>query len=265
VFVFFGFLLVLIAEILEGRPWFGIAVLVLLASLAWLPRFQQASKERFIEKRSLIECLAVQYLWSAVGVEMDATDLFHVRNQNQLRIARMTLRAVKTQLLALYSVESRSMAQALPQARLWIESQVLFLGSKIRSFRRYNIYCLRAAWLMSGSAAVVGFAQLVPGAPNDIYILSIALLAASGSAYAYGQLLGYEETANRYERSLQQFNRGVRALNMLKCDELGSLGADPADPWLRHRIVMEAIGREKIDELNDWIADQIQRIYRPGS
>jgi len=23
-------------------------------------------------------------------------------------------------------------------------------------------------------------------------------------------------------------------------------------------------GREKIDELNDWIADQIQRIYRPG-
>jgi hypothetical protein len=29
-------------------------------------------------------------------------------------------------------------------------------------------------------------------------------------------------------------------------------------------IVMEAMGREKIDELNDWIPDQVQRIYRPG-
>jgi hypothetical protein len=28
--------------------------------------------------------------------------------------------------------------------------------------------------------------------------------------------------------------------------------------------VMEAMGREKLDELNDWISDQIQRIHRPG-
>ena len=82
--------------------------------------------------------------------------------------------------------------------------------------------------------------------------------------YAYGELIGYEETANRYERSLEQFRRGVAALELLKAGEVGSLGADLADPWLRHRIVMEAMGREKLDELNDWIADQIQRIHRPG-
>ena len=82
--------------------------------------------------------------------------------------------------------------------------------------------------------------------------------------YAYGELIGYEETANRYERSLEQFRRGVAALELLKAGEVGSLGADLADTWLRHRIVMEAMGREKLDELNDWIADQIQRIHRPG-
>lgn len=264
VFVMFGFALVVIAELLEGTTWFGVALLVLMASLAWLPRVQQTSKERFIEKRSLIECLAVQYLWSAVGVEFDTADLFHVRNHTQLRIARMMLRAVKTQLLALYVVEQRPMAQALPQARRWIESQVEFFSSKIYSFRRYNANCHRAAWVMGGSAAAIGFAQSLPGAPENLYIAAIVLLAASASAYAYGELIGYEETANRYERSLEQFNRGVQALELLRSGEAGSLGADPADPWFRHRIVMEAMGREKIDELNDWIADQIQRIYRPG-
>jgi hypothetical protein len=33
---------------------------------------------------------------------------------------------------------------------------------------------------------------------------------------------------------------------------------------VRRRLVMEAIGREKIDELNDWVGDQLQRVYRPG-
>ena len=264
VFVVFGFALVMIAELLEGKPWFGVAVLVLLASLAWLPRVQQTSKERFIEKRSLIECLAVQYLWAAVGVELDTADLFHVRNHTQLRLARLMLRAVKAQLLALYSAEGRPMAQALPQARLWLEGQVRFLSSKIQAFRLYNARCHRAAWVMGGAATAIGFAQLLPNAPVNLYLGAIALLAASASAYAYGELIGYEETANRYERSLEQFKRGVRALDVLQNGEAGSLGTDPADPWLRHRIVMEAMGREKIDELNDWIADQVQRIYRPG-
>lgn len=265
VFVVFGFVLVIIAELLEGQPWYGLAVLALLASLACLPGLQQASKERFIERRSLIECLAVQYLWAAVGVELDTADLFHVRNHNQLRLARLMLRAVKAQLMALYSAERRPMPQALPQARLWLEGQVHFLSNKIQFFRLYKAHCHRAAWVMGSAAAVIGFAQLLPNAPASLYLGAIALLAASASAYAYGELIGYEETANRYERSLEQFKRGVRALEVLQKGEVGTIGSDLADPWIRHRIVMEAMGREKIDELNDWIADQVQRIYRPGS
>lgn len=262
--VLFGFALVVIAELLEGTAWFGLAVLVLLVSLAQLPRLQQTSKVRFIEKRALVECMAVQYLWSALGVELDTADLFHVRNHTQLRIARLVLRAVKVQLLSLYSREARPMEQAVASASTWVQGQVNFFTKRISDFRRFNRRCHNAAWLMGGLAAAVGFAQLLPGAPEDLYVAAIVLLAASASAYAYGELIGYEETANRYERSLEQFSRGVRALKMLSSGEVGSLGADPGNPWLRHRIVMEAMGREKIDELNDWIADQIQRIYRPG-
>ena len=128
--VVLGFALIVIAELLEGKFWFGGFLLVVLASLAWLPRLQQTSKERFIEKRSLVECLSVQYLWSAVGVELDTADLFHVRNHNQLRIARMMLRAVKVQLLALYSQEQRPMQDAMATDRAAMAAATPQCGSQ---------------------------------------------------------------------------------------------------------------------------------------
>ncbi len=42
---------------------------------------------------------------------------------------------------------------------------------------------------------------------------------------------------------------------------------DPHRPGmlqLRQRLVLEAVGREKIDELNDWVGDQLQRVYTLG-
>ena len=33
----------------------------------------------------------------------------------------------------------------------------------------------------------------------------------------------------------------------------------------RQRIAVEALGREKLDELNDWVAGQLQRVYSPGA
>jgi hypothetical protein len=40
---------------------------------------------------------------------------------------------------------------------------------------------------------------------------------------------------------------------------------DPITANLRERIVIEALGREKLDELNDWVAGQLQRVYAPGA
>jgi hypothetical protein len=40
---------------------------------------------------------------------------------------------------------------------------------------------------------------------------------------------------------------------------------DPGAIDERQRIVIEALGREKLDELNDWVAGQLQRVYAPGA
>ena len=42
---------------------------------------------------------------------------------------------------------------------------------------------------------------------------------------------------------------------------------EPHNPLMlqvRQRLVIEAIGRDKIDELNDWVGDQLQRDYTPA-
>jgi len=57
---------------------------------------------------------------------------------------------------------------------------------------------------------------------------------------------GSEEAASAHQRLQALFSR---------CDAVLDV---------RRRLVMEAIGREKIDELNDWVGDQLQRVYRPG-
>jgi hypothetical protein len=44
---------------------------------------------------------------------------------------------------------------------------------------------------------------------------------------------------------------------VLRSGKALSLGADPTDPKLRHRIAKEPMGCEKIDELSVWIADLI--------
>ena len=71
--------------------------------------------------------------------------------------------------------------------------------------------------------------------------------------------MGYGDTNARYGRSRSQFARASKALSLAR--------ADPHRPGmlqLRQRLVVEAVGREKIDELNDWVGDQLQRVYMPG-
>ena len=42
-----------------------------------------------------------------------------------------------------------------------------------------------------------------------------------------------------------------------------ALAADAPEREQRQRIVVEVLGREKLDELNDWVASQLQRVYAP--
>ena len=69
------------------------------------------------------------------------------------------------------------MQDAMAQARRWLEGQVKFLEGRIRNFRLYNRRCRHAAWVLGAGAAAFGFAPLLPGAANNLYIVAIALLA----------------------------------------------------------------------------------------
>jgi hypothetical protein len=88
----------------------------------------------------------------------------------------------------------------------------------------------------------------------------IVLLAALFAALSYSRLIGYAETADRYRRSLAMFERGSLALALATKEE-----QDTRDAEQRQRIVIKALGREKLDELNDWAAGQFQRVYAPGA
>jgi hypothetical protein len=84
-------------------------------------------------------------------------------------------------------------------------------------------------------------------------------IATTAALLGYRELMGYGDTNARYGRSLAQFRRAVKALTAAK--------ADPGEPEMlpyRKRLVVQAVGMEKIDELNDWVGDQLQRVYKPG-
>jgi len=42
-------------------------------------------------------------------------------------------------------------------------------------------------------------------------------------------------------------------------------GDEPTRNHQRQRIAVESLGREKLDELNEWVAGQLQRVYAPGA
>ena len=89
----------------------------------------------------------------------------------------------------------------------------------------------------------------------------VVLVASFGSAIAYSDLMGYEDTQARFAISLAQFQRAIKALNVIKPETPQS----SLLPYEREKIVLEAIGLEKLEETNQWVNDQLRRIYAPGS
>jgi len=110
-------------------------------------------------------------------------------------------------------------------------------------------------------AVAVATAESLPNAPEGLQSLVVVLLASLASALAYSNLIGYGATADRFSRSLRQFQRGKEALAVIEL----APGARASDQQVRRLIVVEAVGREKLDELNDWVASQLQRVYAPGA
>ena len=254
-----GFVLVLLAQlspIVQGLWW-----ALLLLAFVFFPKLQQGPKLEFIAQRCLAECLTVQHLWIALDVDDDAADLFHSRSNSDLGWIRTILRAVRVQLLIFHVSEPRIYSNAVFKAQIWIDEQVRFLSKRVLQFLRIAARWRVLALALAGAAVVLATVQSLPGSHAQLAPWVVVLLAGFASVLAYSNLIGYAETADRYQRSLRQFQRGQRGLALLERRQAD----EPATVHLRQRIVIEALGREKLDELNDWVAGQLQRVYAPGA
>lgn len=251
-----GFGLVLLAQLSPVAQGFWWALLLL--AFVSFPKLQQGPKLDFISQRCLAECLTVLHLWIALQIDDDAADLFHSRSNPNLGWIRTVLRAVRVQLLSFHASESRNSANAIYKAQIWIDDQVGYLDSKLSLFMNLASRWQNLGIILAGSAVVMAMLQ---GRYELLAPWVVVLLAGFASALAYSNLIGYADTADRYKRSLRQFRRGQQGLALLYCDQ----SLTPIQIRQRQRIVVEALGREKLDELNDWVAGQLQRVYAPGT
>jgi hypothetical protein len=147
------------------------------------------------------------------------------------------------------------------KASIWINDQVSFLTKKIRLFDQLSLQWRITALILAAAAVALATLGSLPGSEGLYASWVVVLLAGFASSLAYSNLMGYADTADRYKRSLRQFQRAQAALSLLTL----SASDDPRTNQSRQKLVIEAVGREKIDELNDWVAGQLQRVYAPGA
>ncbi len=250
----------LISLLLSQQPWQSVGLVLIVAALLWFPRFQRGPKHRFIVHRCLAEALTVQDLWAELGVERDAADLFHSQIHRDLGWIRTVLRARRVQLLVRFSREPLPIEPVAQQVRSWMAGQVRWLNATIERQARRDRALLRLAGALFAVALLLSFITLLTAPPPPALAwCTEACIAGFVAVLAYRELLGHEETNARYARSRDQFSRGLKAFEQA----LGTAASEP-HRLRRLRCALEAVGREKLDELNDWVADQLKRMYRPG-
>lgn len=257
---------VMIASVVVGlsvsqQEWQAIGLLIVLAALVIFPKLQRSPKLTFIQWRCLAESLLVTDFWSAVGVTGDTADLFHSQTNQNFVWIRTVLRARRLQLMAAHAIPDQKppLPEAIARCRFWIADQERWLGVTIARQQRWDRSCCIGAGIGFLLALAAAMAYWVLGADRIDGLWPEAFIGIAVACIGYRELMGYSDTNARYGRSQAQFRRARKALALAR--------PDPHDPLMlqvRQRLVIEAIGREKLDELNDWVGDQLQRVYRPA-
>ena len=257
---------VMIASVLIGlgtsqQEWQAAGLLVVLAAVLIFPKLQSGPKLVFIQWRCLAESLLVTDFWSSVGVNGDTADLFHSQTSQNFVWIRTVLRARRLQLMALHSSPDcvAPMPEVIECSRNWIDGQEQWLGQKISKQQRWDQQYVLGGSLTFLLALALSIAFWL-GRSGLIHSLwSETMINISVACFGYRELMGYGDTNARYGRSRSQFARASKALSLARPDP-----HRPGMLQLRQRLVVEAVGREKIDELNDWVGDQLQRVYMPA-
>ena len=226
-----------------------------------MSKLQLDIKQKFIANRAATEVLNVQKLWRYVGVNIDASNL--------LRGAERRIRWVTTLLRAITLVDGVEpisdytcrnddyISHWLTEKANWLEGEV-----KKLDLSRRNFYIRISFSYFIAALGAVG-SQLSPGYFfNIIFEVGIATTIV---VFGFYELRGFEDTAARYKKSLSQFKAGINILeqNSMSGFEQNSEGDKSSFRNRQIQAVAEAMGREKIEEMNDWFADQLTRTYKP--
>ena len=250
---------VLIGLSISQQNWQAIGLLIVLAAVVAFPKLQRGPKLAFIQWRCLAESLLVTDLWAAAGVTCDTADLFHSQTNQNFAWIRTLLRARRLQLMALQTIPEMKapLPEVCDRARDWINGQANWLGKAITTHNRLDQTLLR----LGGTSFLLALAFAAAyrfGMTTIPQLIPDVLIGLTGALIGYRELMGYADTIARYGRSQAQFIRAAKALSCAR--------PDPHTPGMlnvRRQLVLEAVGREKIDELNDWVGDQLQRQYSP--
>lgn len=259
--VLVGFILVATADLYDKAAALGWGLV--LVAFGIFPRIQRKLRRPFLAYRCLAESLAIQYIWSANHIKANVADLLFSHRSHDIDNIRMILRAVAFQLMLGDHCVGSDDDPPLSQSRLWINGQIEFLGRRIKTFSLLARCWKRVAYLFAAAGIFTAALQLLPFGIEPPEVVVNTLLAGFASSLAYQELMGYEQTHERYQISLRQFERANQALHYLETRDFCCVEAsnDLAD---RYKLVLKAIGREKIDELNEWMSKQLERSYQPS-
>lgn len=251
---------VLLGLSISQQEWQAIGLLIVLAAVIMFPKLQQGPKLAFIQWRCLAESLMVTDFWCATGIEADTADLFHSQTNQNFAWIRTVLRARRLQLLSAHSNPENipAFSAAIDCCKQWISGQERWLGKAISRQQKWDQRYLTLGGMSFLLALLMAIAYTV-WEKRIPQLLPETCIGLAVAFFGYRELMGYSDTNARYGRSRSQFARGRKALACAKPDR-----DDPDLLAYRKRLVVEAVGREKIDELNDWVGDQLQRVYRPG-
>lgn len=259
--VFVGFILVATADLYDKAAALGWGLV--LAAFGIFPTIQKMLRRPFLTYRCLAESLVIQYIWSANNIKANVADLLSSYGNHDLDNIRMILRCVAFQLMLGGHCMGVDDSASLAKSRLWIKGQIEFLERRIQVFNLLSKCWKRVAYLFAGAAIFTAALRLFPFGIEPPEVVVNVFLAGFASSLAYQELMGYEQTCERYEISLRKFERANQALHYL--DETSSQCLEDLDIlYGRYRLVLDAIGREKIEELNEWMSKQLARSYQPS-
>jgi len=259
--VFIGFVLVATVDFYKDAQALGWGLVFV--AFAIFPTIQKKLQKPFLTYRCLAESLTIQYIWSANGIITSTADLLFSHNQDDIGRIRVLLRTVALQLMLARENDQETTETTIVKSRIWIRGQINFLSRRIKRFKRLATRWKVIAYMFAGAGIATASIQLLPIDVHTPENLVNVFLAGFASSLAYQELMGYEQTFERYDISLRAFERAFAALSYLD-DAKSQYWEESVDSHYRFKLILDAIGKEKINELNEWMSNQLENSYQPA-